>query len=200
MEEITDCDRLGLLSLLLGEPDDFIRTSLQSGSIVEMLEMAFPQKSWESIKSEQQREKMISCINKDYLYLFVGVSSPLASPYASSYFRKEHHRLMDVPAKKILRLMKKWQIRVDDSHHDLPDHIVAINNLVLLLLQMSDESEDKTMQEELLSDVHSIIRDTLVWLPRFIDKIETYEECGFYSMLLSSLKEQYDHLCNDEVV
>lgn len=180
-------EKIDILSILFQRPDEFVIDNINNGNLREMLGMAFPLFDLHELESSEYREELVNTIKKDYLYLFIGVSKPLASPYQSSYYRK-HSRLMDKPAGRIIQIMKKWQIEVDESYRDLPDHIVNILNLLSILLNYREENTDPIIERELKEDIKTIVEDE-EWLIRFRDNIKESEDVRFYSILADMLIE-----------
>lgn len=184
-------EKLNILSLLYARPDDFIKEKIADGSLGEMLEMAFPKRSFEEFKDESYRKTLEEKISKDYLYLFVGVSSPLASPYESSYYRKDSH-LMEKPARDMIRIMKKWGLDFEDDYKDLPDHIRAKLAVIALLLDHRDKVEEEILKAEIDKDIKMLTKN-MAWLEVFKEKILAGEEVSFYSKIaqatIDTLKE-----------
>ncbi|MDO5028110.1 MAG: molecular chaperone TorD family protein [Bacillota bacterium] len=184
-------EKLDLLSLLFSRPDEFIKERIKDGSLGEMLETAFPQLSFSEFKDPAYRKNLEEKISKDYLYLFVGVSKPLASPYESSYYKKDS-RLMDKPARDMIKLMKKWGLEFDQAYKDLPDHIGAKLAVIATLLDHKDQVQEEVLKAEIDKDIKEITKN-MTWLESFKEKISANEEVVFYSKLsqaiIDSLKE-----------
>lgn len=184
-------EKLDILSLLYSKPDDFIKEKIIEGSLGEMLSTAFPHLSFEEFREEAYRKKLVEKISKDYLYLFVGVSSPLASPYESSYYRKDSH-LMEKPARDIIKLMKKWGLEFEEDYKDLPDHIKAKLAILSLLLDHKENVQEEILKIEINKDIKTLTKD-ITWLETFKEKIKAGEEITFYSKIaqatIDTLKE-----------
>lgn len=184
-------EKLDILSLLFSKPDDFLKERIKDGSLGEMLETAFPEMSFEEFKDESYKKTLEEKIDKDYLYLFVGVSKPLASPYESSYYRKDS-RLMDRPARDMIKLMKKWGLAFEEDYKDLPDHLAAKLGVLSILLKHKEEVEEEILKAEIDKDIKSITKD-MAWLETFKERIEENEEVIFYSKIaqatIDTLKE-----------
>lgn len=182
-------EKVDVLALLFSKPNDFIIERIKDKTMREMLETAFPKFSWEDFSNEDFIENIVEKIERDYLYLFVGVSKPLASPYESSYFRKEP-RLMDKPARKHIKLMEKWGLELDESFKDLPDHIVAKLSIISVLLRHKEEVDEEVLKAEIDKDIRAISQD-LTWIENFKENIKENEEGHFYSKIAEAL---YDTL------
>lgn len=184
-------EKLDILSLLYSRPDDFIKEKILDGSLGEMLETAFPLTSFEEFKDESYRKSLEEKISKDYLYLFVGVSSPLASPYESSYYRKDSH-LMEKPARDMIKIMKKWGLDFEEDYKDLPDHIRAKLAVISLLLDHKDRVQEDVLKAEIDKDIKMLTKN-MTWLEVFKEKISAGEEISFYSKIaqatIDTLKE-----------
>lgn len=180
-------EKLDILSLLFSKPDDFIKERIKDKSLGEMLEMAFPQISFSEFLDDNYTKTLLEKIDKDYLYLFVGVSKPLASPYESSYYRKEA-RLMDKPARDIIRVMKKWGLELEENYKDLPDHIVSKLALNSFLLNYKEEVDEELLKKEIDKDLKKLNKD-LGWISEFRKKIQENEEVVFYSKLAKALED-----------
>lgn len=187
-------DRVELLSLLFSKPKDFIKDSVLEGDMTKVLEESFPKFDWKDFRDKDFRKKVYDRLDKDYLYLFIGVSSPLASPYHSSYFREgKRSRLMDEPARKNIRIMKKWGLEPKEGEKELPDHIAFTLNIVGELLRHYNRVEEDVLKSELKEDILSIIEDR-DWIYTFKDKILENEETGFYGKLVDPLLKTYEEI------
>lgn len=184
-------EKLDILSLLYSKPDDFIKEKIIDESLGEMLSTAFPHLSFEEFKDEAYRKALEEKISKDYLYLFVGVSSPLASPYESSYYRKDSH-LMEQPARDMIKLMKKWGLDFEEDYKDLPDHIRAKLAVISLLVDHKDRVEEEVLKAEIDKDI-ALLTKNMAWLEVFKEKIQAGEEVEFFSKIaqatIDTLKE-----------
>lgn len=187
-------DRVELLSLLFSKPKDFIKENILEGDMEKVLNSSFPGYDWEDFGNEEFQKKTSERIDKDYLYLFIGVSSPLASPYHSSYYRKgKRSRLMDEPARKNIRIMKKWGLEPKEGEKELPDHIAFTLNIMGELLRHYNRVEEEVLKRELKEDISSIIEDR-DWLYTFKEKILENEETGFYGKLVDPLLDTYEEI------
>lgn len=187
-------ERVELLSLLFSKPKDFIKDSILDGEMKEVLVEAFPSFSWDEFDDEEYRKKVYERLDKDYLYLFIGVSNPLASPYHSSYIKPaDRSRLMDKPARRNIRLMKKWGMEKVEDEKELPDHIAFTLNIVGELLRHYNRVEEDVLKREIKSDVTTIIEDRQ-WLEKFKEKIKENEETGFYGKLVDPLIKTFEEI------
>lgn len=189
---ITLLEKIDLLILLLSKPEDFLIDRIKDNSLEEMLTGAFPQISFENLKNEEQKEEIIKKIEKDHLYLFVGASKPLASPYESSYFRKES-RLMDKPAKDHLKIMNKWGLTKDAEYKDLPDHILSKLNIISILLNHKEKVKEKELKLEIQKDIKELLKNE-TWTEEFVEKIKENEEVEFYSKIGEALNLTFEEL------
>lgn len=180
-------EKIEVLSLLFSKPNSFIKETIENKQMGEMLTKAFPQISFGEFSDEKFIKNVLDKIEKDYLYLFVGVSTPLASPYESSYYRKDS-RLMDEPARRNIKLMNKWGLELDECYHDLPDHISASLLLISTLLEHRENVEEEILKEVIDKDIKSILKD-LDWIEKFRENIKENEESGFYSKIALALEE-----------
>lgn len=179
-------EKIDILAFLLSKPDEFLKERIKDRSVVEMLKTAFPNFYFDEFDDEFL-ENLYNNIDSEYLYLFVGVSKPLASPYVSSYYREKSH-LMDEPAKNVIAIMKKWGIKPYDSYKDLPDHIVSILALLSILENHLGDVEEPELKAEIKKDIDSIVRE-LDFLDRFLENIKREEKTGFYSKIVEILIE-----------
>lgn len=180
-------EKIEILGLLFSKPDSFIKEKIENKQMGEMLSLAFPQISFKEFSNENFIKNVLENIDRDYLYLFVGVSKPLASPYESSYYRK-NSRLMDEPARRNIKLMKKWGLELDEDYKDLPDHISANLFIVSTLLEFRKDVEEEILKEEVYKDIKSVIKN-LEWIRIFREKIIENEEAKFYSKIALALEE-----------
>lgn len=185
-------ERIDILTLLFSKPDGFIEERLIEGNMGEMLETAFPTLKWEEFHSSEFVKKAAEKIEKDYLYLFIGVSSPLASPYASSYYREES-RLMDKPARDNIKLMKKWGLELEEEYKDLPDHILATLNIVSVLLEHKENVQEEILKREIDEDIYKTIKNTK-WIEEFKENISENEEGKVYSKFAEALLETFQEM------
>lgn len=185
-------DRIDILSLLFSKPDGFIEERILEGNMGEMLETAFPNLKWEDFSKDEFIKNAAEKIERDYLYLFIGVSSPLASPYASSYYKKES-RLMDRPARDNIKLMKKWGLELEESYKDLPDHILTTLNIVSVLLAHKENVEEEVLKRELDQDIYNTIKN-MEWLDKFRESILEHEEAKVYSKFTDALIETFQEM------
>lgn len=185
-------EKIDILTLLFSKPDGFIKDRIIEGNMGEMLETAFPNFKWEDFSDEEFNKNAAEKIEKDYLYLFIGVSSPLASPYASSYYRKKS-RLMDKPARDNIRLMKKWGLEMEESYKDLPDHILTTLNIISVLLEHKDNVEEEVLKREISEDIYNTIKN-MEWLEIFRERIAENEEAKVYSKFTDALIETFQEM------
>lgn len=185
-------EKIDILTLLFSKPDGFIKDRIIEGNMGEMLETAFPNFKWEDFSDEEFNKNAAEKIEKDYLYLFIGVSSPLASPYASSYYRKKS-RLMDKPARDNIRLMKKWGLEMEESYKDLPDHILTTLNIISVLLEHKDNVEEEVLKKEISEDIYNTIKN-MEWLEIFRERIAENEEAKVYSKFTDALIETFQEM------
>ncbi len=186
-------EKLEVLGLLLSKPDDFLITSIRENKLAEVLATVFPSEDWSRFSQGEYTQELLKYISRDYLYLFVGVSKPLASPYMSSYYRA-NSRLMDVPARNMLALMKKWGIEVDDEYRDLPDHFATVISLMSTLIKISFELKEEVLKAELTSDIEKLANDACEFLPKVIEKVSEFEKVEYYSIILSLANDEMEKL------
>lgn len=186
-------EKLEVLGLLLSKPDDFLITSIRENKLAEVLATVFPSEDWSRFSQGKYTQELLEYIARDYLYLFVGVSKPLASPYMSSYYRA-NSRLMDVPARNMLALMKKWGIEVDDEYRDLPDHFATVISLMSTLIKISFELEEEVLKAELTGDIEKLADDACEFLPKVIEKASEFEKVKYYSIILSLANGEMEKL------
>lgn len=185
-------EKIDILTLLFSKPDGFIKDRIIEGNMGEMLETAFPNFKWEDFSDGEFNKNAAEKIEKDYLYLFIGVSSPLASPYASSYYRKKS-RLMDKPARDNIRLMKKWGLEMEESYKDLPDHILTTLNIISVLLEHKDNVEEEVLKKEISEDIYNTIKN-MEWIEIFRERIAENEEAKVYSKFTDALIETFQEM------
>lgn len=178
-------EKIDILTLLFSKPNDFIKERIKDKTMGEMLETAFPTISFDEFFNEEFIKETLDKIEKDYTYLFIGASSPLASPYESSYYRKES-RLMDKPARDHIKLMIKWGLELEEDFNDLPDHIVSKLSIISVLLEHKENVEEVELKREIDKDIENITKD-LTWIEKFVEKIEKNEEGKFYSKIGKAL-------------
>ena len=191
-------ERLEILNVLLSKPDDFIKSNISENKLIEVLNEVFPEKNWEYFNESEFKDNILENISRDYLYLFVGVSKPLASPYMSSYYRA-NSRLMDMPAREILALMKKWGIEKDSEYKDLPDHFLTIINLMSVLLSSSLELEEELLIDDINDDIRELAGKTYDYLPKVIEKVVEHERANYYSVFLQLLMDEMENLKEYEI-
>lgn len=181
--------KLKALALIFDKPANFVLQAIEDGSLLTGLKEVFPQESWDTLVNPCFS---LEELERDYLYLFIGVSKPLASPYASSYY-KEKSRLMDKPAKEILALLKKWSIHVESDYKDLPDHIVFILQLLVVLKEMKDNLDDDKLPV-LEGDMGNLKNLLLAFTDDFFERIKNNENTCFYSLFENPMKESLNSL------
>lgn len=185
-------EKIDILTLLFAKPDGFLQARLIEGNMGEMLETAFPNFKWDDYADPEFTKNAADRIAKDYLYLFIGVSKPLASPYASSYYR-ERARLMDKPARDNIRLMKKWGLEVEENYKDLPDHILTTLNILAVLIEHRENVQEEVLKQELSVDIYNTVKD-MDWLETFRDRIAQHEEAKVYSKFTDALIETFKEI------
>lgn len=185
-------EKIDILTLLFSKPDEFIKDRIIEGNMGEMLETAFPNFKWEDFSDAEFNKNAAEKIERDYLYLFIGVSNPLASPYASSYYRKES-RLMDKPARDNIKLMKKWGLEMEEDYKDLPDHILTTLNIVSVLLEHRENVEEEVLKREISQDIYNTIKN-MEWLNTFKENILEHEEAKVYSKFTDALIETFQEM------
>ena len=116
----------------------------------------------------------------------------MASPYASSYYRKES-RLMDIPARDNIKLMKKWGLEMEEDYKDLPDHILTTLNIVSVLLEHRENVEEEVLKREISQDIYNTIKN-MEWLNTFKENILEHEEAKVYSKFTDALIETFQEM------
>lgn len=179
--------KLEILSLVFSDPKDFSLGVLEDkgleGVLIEVLGQDFANK----FSNQAYREEIKNYLAHDYLYLFRGASKPLASPYASSYYRKDS-RLMDKPAANIINIMKRWGLDLDEENKDLPDHVANICAILAFFLDQIDSTEEPILKEELSRDTDRIVNE-LSFIDDLYERIKANEKVAFYSLAALALKD-----------
>lgn len=179
-------EQVDFLTVLLSEPNDFLKSVIEEDSLVPVLNEVFEDYNFDSFFGRVSSDDAFLKIKRDWLYLYVGVSGPLASPYASSYYRSTH-RLMDKPAKDILALNKKWGIETEESYKDMPDHLSAILQTVSILIEVIQYDEREQIKEEAYKDLSKLSVATLKWIPEMKKRTIEHESIEFYSVVLDNI-------------
>lgn len=186
-------ERIDFLSVLFSAPNEFLFGTISDNSLVTVLEEVFSNSDFSVLEKSLADSDAIAKIKRDWLYLYVGVSGPLATPYASSYYRSTH-RLMDKPAKDILALNQRWGIEIEDSYVDMPDHLSSIIQTLSILLEIVIYDERDLIVSEAAADVYILSTDTLKWLGRLNIKTKENETITFYSKIVELIIESLENL------
>lgn len=171
-------DKLQILALLLGKPQDFLADLMANPDQARDL--------FEELAIDQDLDVLdMEAVSMDYTTLFIGASKPLASPYASSYHGGG--RLMTAPASTIIQIMTKWGIEEEETYTDLPDHICSIVELTSILYSHYEDTDEPILKEQLGEDLSTLL-DILSYLDELTKATIREEKTGFYSKVLTSLQ------------
>lgn len=171
-------NKLKILSLLMDKPKGFILEQVEKKQIEGVLKDLCIK-----IDLTNLEENNSEGIVHDYTYLFVGASAPLASPYASSYYRKDS-RLMDKPARDIIRLMKKWGVEMSDDTGELPDHLKVILSFLGELYILRSKTTKSLLVDEIEKDIKSLEEIIDGFIYKMKEKVKENQTVIFYSIIL----------------
>lgn len=189
-------EQIEFLSVLFSEPNEFLKHSIEDESLIKVLQEVFENYDFKDLKTSLDDREVYEKIKRDWLYLYVGVSGPLATPYASSYYRRAS-RLMDKPAKDILAIIKRWGIEVDDSYRDLPDHLSSILQVISVLLEIALYDERDIIEKEAVADIYTISKDTSKWIEEMKARTEEHETTKFYSIVVDLITNTLEKLVKE---
>lgn len=189
-------EQIEFLSVLFSEPNEFLKHSIEDESLIKVLQEVFENYDFKDLKASLDDREVYEKIKRDWLYLYVGVSGPLATPYASTYYRRTS-RLMDKPAKDILAIIKRWGIEVDDSYRDLPDHLSSILQVISVLLEIALYDERYIIEKEAVADIYTISKDTSKWIEEMKARTEEHETTKFYSIVADLITKTLEKLVKE---
>lgn len=124
----------------------------------------------------------------DYARLFLGAARPaLAAPYGSVWLAGEP-ALMQESTMAVVELYQQGGFDVDESIHDLPDHVaIELEFLYVLIFRQNDAR--RTGNQEEFSSAKSLEQRLLTehlgkWIGPFAQAVSSGAETPFYRLLV----------------
>ena len=122
----------------------------------------------------------------DYTRLFLGSVRPLAAPYGSVWLAGEP-ALMQESTMAVVELYQQGGFDVDESIHDLPDHVAIELEFLYVLLFRQNEAR-RTGNDEDLRFAESLEQRMLSehvgkWIASFAAAVQSGAETPFYRLL-----------------
>lgn len=128
------------------------------------------------------REEIVgaTALQLNYTRLFIGSFKMYAPPYASYYMDGEH-QIYGPTAVAVDEVYAQFGIEINESEHDMPDHI----RFLLAFMALLADGYEKTGAKDLALAYEDFVAEFLdPWMGEFSENIHKYADYGFYKKLI----------------
>lgn len=164
--------QLTVLARCWQEPDERLGEALEAGLFADAI----------------REEPSVRALQAEYTRLFVGPGDHPCPPYESVYRNREPDQELGQVLGASTAAVRKWYLEygvsVDESWHDLPDHVAAeLEFAGHLAAGGEDDALDRFCAEHLQ-----------VWLPEFLERVESHADEAYYTVLAGATADLIDRL------